>query len=110
MGVQSAGADGLARTHGGYAPLGPIRKNQTSYRRRIQSAVNSSLSVFIRQVELERIAQTQSFSPSPAAWLPISRSPIKLSPIENSSIRHTTVTKACDYPFAERRGRSFEGR
>src|SRR5882762_9621833 len=45
---------------------------------------------------------------SSASWLPISRSPLKLSHIENSSIRHTTVTKACEYPFAEPRGRSLK--
>jgi hypothetical protein len=43
-----------------HAPLpspSPSRKNQTSYRRRIDSAVNTSFSVFIRQEEYHRCGQ-----------------------------------------------------
>src|SRR5229473_2669747 len=70
--------------------LNPSRKNQTSYRRRIVTALNRSLSVLIPHGEYHR-----SVSPCPVSN---SQSPIKLSPIENSSFRHTTVTKVCDCP------------
>jgi hypothetical protein len=46
--------------------------------------------------------------PHSAVRLANSPSPTNPSPIENSSIRHTAVTKVCDCPFAERRGKDHE--
>src|SRR5712664_4934267 len=43
--------------HAPLLSLSPSRKNQTSYRRRIDSAVNTSFSVFIRQEEYHRCGQ-----------------------------------------------------